>query len=202
MFNLSKTVLIIFLMHTLLISGCAATSSMNIPALATQSLTQANFKFVDARPEREKNGEPEHPSSYVKIYSDEMINPRPPALVQSALQRQLNQKLQGKNVQLKSFIVSVMGAQNYGGPGHIGVDGAVFAIIFTPIVAAVATDAAIDNANANQSVTTNIEVEIDQKSYYGGAVVEHKGGVGNSELSACTQQALTNLIENIKVRMD
>lgn len=197
---MSKAVLSIFLVYTLLISGCAATSSVSVPV--TQSANQSSFTFIDARPEREKAGESEHPSSYVKVYSDDMINPRPPVLVQSALQRQLSQRLQGKNVRLKSFVISVMGAQNYGGPGHIGVDGAVFAVIFAPIVAAVATEAAIDNANANQSVTTNIEVEIDQKSYYGGAVVEHKGSVGNSESSGCTQQALTNLVKNIKSRME
>jgi hypothetical protein len=185
---------------TVFIAGCAATSTMNVQT--TQSQTRANFGFVDSRPEREKLGQSEHPSDYVKVYSDEMINPKPPVLVQSALQRRLNQRLEGKNVQLKSFVVSVMGAGSYGGVGHVGVDGAVFAVLLAPLVAAVAVDSAIDDSNANQSVITNIEIEVDQKPYYGGAVVEKKGRIGNEELSKCTEQALSALVENIKSSID
>jgi hypothetical protein len=193
-----NSILIIVLIF--FIAGCAATSTIN--AQTTQSQTRANFVFVDSRPEREKLGQSEHPSDYVKVYSDEMINPKPPALVQSTLQRQLNQSLEGKSVQLNSFVVSVMGAGSYGGVGHIGVDGAVFAILFAPLVASVAVDSAIDNSNANQSVITNIEIELDKKLYYGGAVVDHKGRISNKELSKCTEQALSALVDNIKSRMD
>lgn len=192
-----KWLLIISILN---LTACGSTSNVKVNA---QSEAKSSFVLIDSRPDEQINGKIDYSDRHTKYYSDKMISPPPPKLLESELQNKIGNKLNSKNVILKNFIVTVYDGSLYGG-SHFEVKPAEIplAILFAPFIAMAAIEAGADGVNETQLISTSIEIEIDSKSYYGSASNEHKGHVDDAQVSTTISQALAELSGNIKGQME
>jgi hypothetical protein len=190
----------LLILSMLTLTACGSTSNVKVNA---QSEAKSSFVLIDSRPDEQINGKIDYSDRHTKYYSDKMIRPTPPKLLEYELQNKIGNKLNSKNVILKNFIVTVYDGSLYGG-SHFEVKPSEIplAIIFAPLIAIAAIEAGADGVNETQLISTSIEIEIDNKSYYGSASNEHKGHVDDAQVSTTISKALTELSRNIKGQME
>lgn len=88
------------------LSGCATTTSVNLPSNNISS--EVSFLFADERSEKQKSSYQQTDSSGRNVYfGDDKINPTGPQLLKGVLHKNLSIELTGKKIVLTDFLVIV-----------------------------------------------------------------------------------------------